>query len=332
MESAFIVYMARGYTLKEKQEVYREIIRTMPDMEIAKRSNCPYYSSLHEFLQQYMEVENKLLEIFRRDSDKAVYRYEIYCEEQKFRPMEEHTIFSTIASATAEMNESRKWFEHSEPTTYYEGALQGFGVAKRWLDTDESIGVMLSTENEVLRVYNNDSGELTKKESVIFDSLDGFWAEIPTPFKKGDFLISSDPWTMRPLPLGISNSEPFVLNRICYWDLCDKDLKYHRESADSSDMTAYGYWVDSNGDIYYECTHNYHDLRYFHGELDDNRRILKAISSHAKGELGYEVLLNAHFKLKAERHFKEAVRENIYMGTRYPSDYVSLEWLMKKDE
>ena len=78
MEAAFIVYWNHSITLLELHDAYREIIASMPDVEIAQRNNFPYHDSLHRFLEAYMDVEDRILDEFQADADHAVYRFGVY--------------------------------------------------------------------------------------------------------------------------------------------------------------------------------------------------------------------------------------------------------------
>ena len=59
IETAFIVYQSKKHTIREKHDAYREIIVSMPDTEVQKRFNCPYYSSLHSVLRECLHCEHE---------------------------------------------------------------------------------------------------------------------------------------------------------------------------------------------------------------------------------------------------------------------------------
>lgn len=76
LETAFLIYQSRNHTVAEKHSYWNKLIETMPDMVIEKRLNCPHYDSLHEFLRQYMVLENSLLKRFFAAEDDGVYRFD----------------------------------------------------------------------------------------------------------------------------------------------------------------------------------------------------------------------------------------------------------------
>ena len=64
LEAAWLVYQCRLISIHEKQEAFKEIIRTMPDCEVKKRFNTVPQKSLHEFLGKYISLQNKFIDTF----------------------------------------------------------------------------------------------------------------------------------------------------------------------------------------------------------------------------------------------------------------------------
>lgn len=84
LQSAYIVWHNRTKTLAEKHAAWREIMGTMPDCPVAtghRKTNMgisdALAGSLHEFLQAFMCLQNKLVEQFYKNGDHAVYRYRV---------------------------------------------------------------------------------------------------------------------------------------------------------------------------------------------------------------------------------------------------------------
>ena len=63
-EAAFLVWQCIDATLEEKHEAWCELIRTMPDCGMQKRRNMSAIKSMHDLLQDYMKLEQKLLREF----------------------------------------------------------------------------------------------------------------------------------------------------------------------------------------------------------------------------------------------------------------------------
>ena len=114
-----------------------------------------------------------------------------------------------------------------------------------------------------------------KDLDCIFDDL---WFGFPVHFKKGDILY--DP--KKPLCSRLWTG-PFVLLTTASDIAKEKGGPLH----DSSDIVAWGYFIDEDGNIYSECMHDYTSLEYYPDEnCTENLRILKALSYHIKGLSG----------------------------------------------
>ena len=290
MEASFIVHWSWDLALSEKHNLYNEIIATMPDMEIGERNNCPHYQSLHGFLREYMKLENRIIDTFKSETDNAIYNISIWYKG------------------------SDDWFDCEFPYSTLSKALSVIKAEneistlkiQKWMITKCPLDIDMSKCNELMCVETNSNGEILRRlcggslsdnELDLNDSFEGMWIEIPTPFKEGDIVFGSSPYSIG----GKFNREPFVLDSICCWDVPEKRLKSLREDADVSDMIAYGYWIDKDGCIYNECMHSYQELEHYRGELTGEQRILTAISNHIKDKIDYGLLLNSYDAIRSER-------------------------------
>lgn len=79
-EAAFLIYMSRIVPLKEKFHAWQEIINTMPDCSMKERFNMKAIPSFHQFLEDYMALQKKMLAWFYQQ-EKAVYTIECYEKE-----------------------------------------------------------------------------------------------------------------------------------------------------------------------------------------------------------------------------------------------------------
>ena len=59
LEAAWLIYQCRDATIDEKHKAWNELIEKMPDCPIVERLNTVPQDSLHAFLRQYMELEDK---------------------------------------------------------------------------------------------------------------------------------------------------------------------------------------------------------------------------------------------------------------------------------
>ena len=275
METAFIVHWSNKLTLREKHTAYREIIETMPDMEIKERLNLSHYPSLHQLLKDYMDIENRIIEVFQADGDNAIYNYQYYYKEEGNKPTENDVPFSSFSSFMKVFEIDEDIFKHL--------------IYKRWLDTEEYresyIEVTMNSDKEPLECY---STFLEKHESKIHHAFKAMWFEIPTPFKKGDILIDANVLLYKN-----SHENVFVLENLVHWD--ERWRERNKADGDASDMIGWGYWLDSDGSVYWESAHDYQDLEYYRGELHGKARTLLAISHFIKYEISLHLLMDAYY-------------------------------------
>ena len=160
----------------------------------------------------------------------------------------------------------------------------------------------------ITAVFSNDlafvhsvyaEGMRNKKQHEIYDIFDEMWVDVPTPFKKGDILYGPNPFVM-----GFRHCEPFVLLDVCNNESKEQTDKL-KQGGDISDMTADGYWQRENGQIYWECMHDYLSLEYYDGEFKDEKRILKALSSFLKGEITEVMLMTIYRIVLNEKESKD---------------------------
>ena len=74
-------------------------------------------------------------------------------------------------------------------------------------------------------------------------------------------------------------------------------------------MTAYGYFVNDDGSIYYECMHSYLDLEYYKVLPHTHYCTLTAFSNFVKGKIDGELLAVAYHNIlqlvQADRQRRE---------------------------
>ena len=64
LEAAWLIYQCRNATICEKHRAWNELIENMPDCRIEERFNTAPQESLHTFLKQYMELEDRYIKEF----------------------------------------------------------------------------------------------------------------------------------------------------------------------------------------------------------------------------------------------------------------------------
>lgn len=281
LEAAYLVYDCRFATLKEKHEAYREIIETMPDMspkeEFERYNNDKAYESIHELLKQHLENEERWIKEFY-GAEKAVYYYEFFWEDGK--PYDRgYMTYRNISDSLEEITKTVEDYLVDDC-----GEVGRYEITCRPVGQERQYGIRFNRKGEMMEIavspHSNDTREDTEWE------LMDMWFGFPTPFKKGDIVY--DP--------GRAESHgswdgPFVLEETATEFYKKRGCK----GCDSSDMTAYGYFIAEDGQVYDECMHNYMALEYYPKEkLTGLNRTLVAISSFMKDKIDIGLLMQAY--------------------------------------
>ena len=309
-QAAFIIWNSRKIPLKEKFEAWQQLIKTTIDCPVAagrRRLNIglsdAVSNSLHKFLGVYIALLKELIVEFYGVGDDAVYTYRAYCDGDK-EWYSDRLIYRTADEC----------FTAAESEFSQQPSVE-LQLKKQWLGTDRAIEIAVRTGRII---YHIQADGLPEEKLRLFQMFDYMWFNFPTPFKRGDIVTSQH----SPFGWQIYGEEPFVLTELCLWGsneyklngILDRDGLYARadrrlsqleESGDFTDMTAHGYFQKEDGEVYYECMHNYLDLEYYRKKTDDYRRILVAISNFLKSETDVGLLLNACFTIMADEAYKK---------------------------
>ena len=310
LQSAYIVRRCCAKTLAEKHAAWREIAETTPDCPVAtgdRRERMgisdALADSLHEFLRAYMALENTLIERFYKKGDHAVYRFcVLYDGDGDWS--RESLLFDTAEACFEAVNADEDLLP----------AVRGIQIVKQWIGENRAITLWVRTDKTVLRV---DADGMEEAEEDLLQAFEWMWFDFPTPFRKGDIVVSE----YSPFGCNLYADEPFVLTGLCSWGSrelalngypdkdglyadADRSLRRHREGGDESDMTAHGHFQTEDGGVYFECMHRYLDLEYYRKKPVGIRRILKAFSSFEKEEIGSDLLAIAYHVLMEEEKVK----------------------------
>ena len=308
LEASWLVHQCIDAGFDEKHRAWTWILENMPDMEVIKRPNCKYRESLHKTLREYMDMEDKFLEMFLNPIN-AIY----VCEYIFYGDYEgDKKAFFTLD----ECKESAK----EVCSAYYEEERGGFEfiVTGYFKDKDYEISVLYDADENIKRVHVNKGSLYKSYEDLLYFFFDGMWFNFPTPFKKGDIVYNV-----------ARNPDPddhykwdfcrgvMVLEGLITWYLEEKgpmslNTYIDGRNGDTTDMTVYGYFMYYDyGTIYRECCHTYMDLEYYRGPLTEVKRLFKALSRYMKGEISLELLLYANRMITTEK-WRENLSEDLY--------------------
>ena len=320
LQSAYIVWQNHTKTLQEKHAAWREIVETMPDCIVAeghRKTNMgisdALAESLYAFLQAFMQLQNQLIERFYRKGDHAVYSYRVlYVGDKDWS--EDRWLYDT----------AEECFEDVYADEDLIPSIVCIQLTKQWIGENRALTLSVKVDKTVIDI---EAQELDEEEHDLLQAFDWMWFDFPTPFKRGDIVVSK----YSPFGYNLCGDEPFVLTNLCGWGSeqlrqnrysdhdkryvwADRQLLRHRKSADGTDMTAQGYFQWEDGRVYYECMHHYLDLEYYREEPKGIRRILKAFSSFEKKEIGSDLFALAyHVILEEEKSKRERESLSCFM-------------------
>ena len=77
LETAWLIWKNDYLTFDEKKEKWHEVIETMPDCEVSEREGWHTgWESLHQMLQEYMNLVDEIREDFEKDPEPGKYVYQ----------------------------------------------------------------------------------------------------------------------------------------------------------------------------------------------------------------------------------------------------------------
>lgn len=272
VESAYLIYASEKHTVSEKHDAWKALIAETEDMELKERPWTPHFDSLHCFLKQYMQIENKYLHLFYRDEPQCVYSFQYLHNEDCQYTVDEH-LFADFKSCYENMKA-----EIEDPAE-----ITDFCISKQWISSaDEEhirkITLCITYDNCPTMLWEV-RGYMDETEGTVLNAFDGLWLEVPTPFQKGDILIEESKYCL--------DREPFVLYSIPYWAEDDKSeqlIQHHRKNGDTTDMCASICTLDFDGTLCPGCGPNYLHMNYYKGELIGSEEILSVISQYLIGK------------------------------------------------
>ncbi len=309
IEAAFLIYQSQNYTLAEKHTAWKELIETMPDMVIEERLNCPHYDSLHDFLRQYMALEDRLLTAFFQADGDWFYRFDpvvrypddSYKGDYNFHRRTGKRVYHSFSGGFA--FEKEDWEDS-----------QFFYVVKRHIcssSQDQPSKIRIRFDNNGVPLEIDELRKMnTDEENALYASFEGMWIDVPSPFQKGDIVFANLQ------KLGCA-PDPFVLTHLC----TDKETEDEKKRAkrllrngDTTDLIAYGYRLsDSDGEIWNECSTDYLSLEYFRGDMSGYRRVLKVIRDFYQNKLDIDVCMTAYRYILTEESWKQQKWNKSYM-------------------
>ena len=286
-ELAVLVYRNKRMDVTEKIEKYRDLIENYPDMEVIERINCEHYDSVKAMIKQEIErLQNLRTKLFENE-DGVIYTYEMYYTSTREWDKSWRNLENINTSFVEIDKEIEEYIEEVDDVLAYR-------VRKKYLDgSNPTITAEYQVFNKrkiLTNFYDSENN---------FLDIDNIFLNIPTPFKKGDLLVS---WNNIPYrkELSVNNKDVFVLDWLCTWNE-ELNQILAKGNYDSSDMIGYGYYMYEDSDEFVrDHKWEYDSFEYYEGELKGIYRTLQAISSFMKNKISLELFVHACEEYKSE--------------------------------
>lgn len=282
-EIAVLIFRNRTMSINEKIKAYKNLIENYPDMEVIERINCKHYDSVKEMIQREIDRLKTLNEILQKQDDKYIYTYIEFNKTTK--KYDFNNVLNNIRKTFNEVEKNiKEYIEEYNDTLSYK-------IIKKSLKQENykiiAEYVVINKKGILINIYDT-------KEMYL--DIDNIFINIPTPFKKGDILVS---WHNTPFREGVlpNKQEIFVLNYLCTWnEKINESLK--KGNYDSSDMIGSGYFLNDSQQLILEEQWCYDSFEYYNDELKGMQKILKAVSNLLKEKIEIEEFINIYEHLK----------------------------------
>ena len=314
VQAAYIIYESHEKSLQEKHAAWKELMETTPDCPFAEGRRKEHMldipetltGSLHAFLRAYMALEDKTLERFYREEANTAYGYRSFPESSY--EAEWHNDFGLYRTAQDCIDDVNGEEAPRKDLAVVE-------VKKYWIGEVDVIEAQMRADGTVMSLY--DEGWTEEEFHLMCWGFQALWFDFPTPFRYGDVLIRKN----SPFLGEVEQPQPFVLTLLDTWgkeealqrgdseenaENFERLLNRRREVGSSRVMRTMGFLL-KDGSLQRDDTIGcYLDFEYCREELKGEMRILKALSLHAKGQIGIELLLKTYHIVLME---EEARRE-----------------------
>lgn len=298
-EIAVLIYRNKNLNLDKKIELYQELIKDYPDMEVIERINCKHYNSVKDMIKGEIERIISLREKLIEEETNAVYTYVGYWNGYGRMIEDRYNDMCNSFEQIIQIIEDE--IKEDDENEYF-----SYRVIKRDISGNKKYKIVAEYKINQLRKL-----EMVNIYNFVGDWLDisNICLNIPTPFKRGDILMahSTSPFSEGHI---LSYEEfPFVLEDLNTWD--EHFIKTLADgNHDSSDINGVGYMVSEEDRLYADHVFDYDDWEYFNGKLEGMARILKGTSNLMKDKIGIELFVKAYELIKMEER-----KNNLYLNS-----------------
>jgi len=258
LEMAVIINLSKECITK-KHEGYIWLIENTPDCEVPERTNCNYFSSLHNLLRELMYIENRIDELFKKQEPEYCYHMNIYEE----NTCDDDNIYLSWEEAVKDATNNNSMISFSIEKRRFDDAVNETGAIVYLV-------YYYNNNGEPITYWAN-KGYFTEEEIRVSIALDNIYIDIPMPFENGDLITRK----------GLN--AVYVLHNTPQPELKkERDRERQAYYWDSTDIMVNGYFLTENG-LCFDHLHTL-DLEYYKGELLGYDRFLKFLSLYIKDE------------------------------------------------
>ena len=272
-------------TTAERYEAWRELIDHYPDMQTPGNR----HESIHKELAKHMVNEERKLAYFMTPQPGAVYRYDIWSDENDCWSRSTFQCVEDAIKAAKEMCDDEAAVIRVEKVYDIYVNYEPLSI----IASLDSVGNI-----ESLNFYALGSREERTKmfpainPDIYFVDWGGFlcsdytYVDIPTPFKRGDILTWGDHIFVLH---SLDSDNPERLAKIVG---LSNGYNYGTEG--------WGYFVNDNGCLYGDHISGNDAYEYYHGKLEGNNRLLHYVSLYYQDKIDLAALLNMQCRIILE--------------------------------
>ena len=287
-ETAWLIWQSHNHTMSEKHQAWQQLISESDDTENFLSPNYTLLSekcgitSLHEFLREYMRVENELAKQF--------FNNEPCCY------------------AILGVEHANGWFRCIDDMAYR--SLDDFARKANLFDSDDILTIS-AIEYQNGEIADNDRAKITawmkpdmtimrvsafltgNYDYALLNAFRGMWFNFPVPFKKGDLVTGLDSDEI--------NSVNYHARAVIIKTMNDRANEPNNLGVGGNDdFYAIAYHIDTNGRLEAERFTDLMNCEYYTDSLFGYQRQLKTISSFLKGDIDELLMMKAIRKIQAE--------------------------------
>lgn len=267
LQCAYIIFQNKRYNLYTKHAAWNDLMREMPDMLLPRRND----KSLFEFLQEYMMVEDELIEKFY-ETENSSYQCSYKVVGEEFPPVKRRNLCDL-----AEYIEENKDVSIRKTFMYENGT---YGIIEVQFNERGKVQKIIDTFSE-----NGMTGDCIIK-SMEFEKWN---ISFPLPFKKGDIVQCKRS----------DSNLYFVFDGLGFFDnskfyYYEPDYVTFPEEYQKEGNECFGYRCTETGQIIRCATSSILDMEYCRRENYMYMNRLNMVSDYITGKIDFLQLLTTY--------------------------------------